>query len=594
MKKGFVLAILLWGMVGCSVSQNSFQGSFSKTQANLKSVYSGSSDVMIQAYSWESHNPGWWMEISNRSGELRAAGFTLVWLPPFTASVSPEGFLPTKLYDLNSAYGTATELSDAITTLHKDGMKAIGDIVVNHRSGTYQINEKWHGFEMPDWEDWAVVCNDTGQDSGSGGWDTGDDCYYAPDIDHNNAQVQADIKTWLNWLRNDIGFDGWRWDMVRGFSASFVQEYNTASAPVFSVGEYWSYNRQEVIDWINQTGGTSSAFDFATRDLLLQACEQGKYWVLKDNENKPAGMIGWWSEKSVTFVENHDTEEARGSIYAGSISSNNTLQAYAYILTHPGVPTVFWPDWRQFPDAISNMIALRREMGITSTSSVAIQVADASQYAAVVDGKVAVRIGNGNWTPGSDWELALSGSGYAIWTKSSGSSATVRTVVFMYKQTVSGQDIFIKGGHDGGLVDRGYYPAMAEPITYNNTLNQTTAAIKATDDFLDWFSESALDWTCDSWPTSWGTKRTYANDGYGEDPENHWGAHWWKFDVQMQGNVGGWYEFKAFMREGASEYWENDIAQNGTPYQSINHWGRKGYVTRVRFGENWVEFVPIP
>ncbi len=165
----------------------------------------------------------------------------------------------------------------------------------------------------------------------------------------------------------------------------------------------------------------------------------------------------------------------------------------------------------------------------------------------------------------------------------------VRTVVFMYKVTVTGQDIFIKGGHDAGLVP-GVYPSMSEPITYKNTKNTTTAAIKANDASLDWGSESALDWTTSSWNPTWGTKRTYAVDGYGEDPENTLGDHWWKFDVDMLGNTGDWFEFKAFMRQGTSESWENNIAQAGTPYSTINHWGKKGYITKVRFGEAWVEY----
>jgi isoamylase len=168
----------------------------------------------------------------------------------------------------------------------------------------------------------------------------------------------------------------------------------------------------------------------------------------------------------------------------------------------------------------------------------------------------------------------------------------VRTVIFMKKQTVSGQDIFVKGGHDAGLVP-GLYPSMSEPITYLNTLNTTTAAIKAADASLDWGSESALDWTTNLWPASWGTKRTYAADGYGEDPENKWGSHWWKFDVLMDGSAGEWYEFKAFMREGSTEWWESDRAQTGTPYNTINHWGKKGFITRCEYNQNWVEFTQL-
>lgn len=31
--------------------------------------------------------------------------------------------------------------------------------------------------------------------------------------------VREDIKDWLKWLRNSIGFDGWRFDFVKGYGA---------------------------------------------------------------------------------------------------------------------------------------------------------------------------------------------------------------------------------------------------------------------------------------------------------------------------------------------------------------------------------------
>lgn len=43
----------------------------------------------------------------------------------------------------------------------------------------------------------------------------GDIFHAAPNIDHSQEFVRKDIKEWLNWLRSDIGFDGWRLDFVK-------------------------------------------------------------------------------------------------------------------------------------------------------------------------------------------------------------------------------------------------------------------------------------------------------------------------------------------------------------------------------------------
>lgn len=41
---------------------------------------------------------------------IAESGVTCVWLPPPSDSVSPQGYLPRDLYDLNSAYGNEVRL----------------------------------------------------------------------------------------------------------------------------------------------------------------------------------------------------------------------------------------------------------------------------------------------------------------------------------------------------------------------------------------------------------------------------------------------------------------------------------------------------
>ena len=70
---------------------------------------------------------------------LASAGITSVWLPPPSDSVSPQGYLPRDLYNLNSAYGSEGELRECLHTLHECNLKAIADIVINHRCAHFQV-----------------------------------------------------------------------------------------------------------------------------------------------------------------------------------------------------------------------------------------------------------------------------------------------------------------------------------------------------------------------------------------------------------------------------------------------------------------------
>ena len=394
--------------------------------------YSQRTDILLQGFNWDSHASGnWYNVVKNNAGDLGDAGFSMVWLPPPSDAAAPQGYLPRELYKLNSQYGTKAQLKQAIAALHNNGMKVLADIVVNHRVGT----TNWADFTNPAWGCWAVTQNDEwGQNGGNpcGGWDTGTNYHAARDLNHRDSRVRNGIRDWMNWLKNsnNAGFDGWRYDYVHGFGGNYVGTYNSQTNPYFSVGELWdnlnlndvNSHRQQITDWIDATGGRSAAFDFTTKGVL-QAAVNNQYWRLRIN-NAPPGVIGWWPSRSVTFLDNHDTGSSQNY---WPFPGGKILQGYAYILTHPGVPSVFWDhyfDWGIKND-IKELMDVRLRNGLHSESSVSIREARWNLYAAVIDDKVAMKIGPGSWSPGPGWTLATSGNDYAVWEKAAASNLTI-------------------------------------------------------------------------------------------------------------------------------------------------------------------------
>lgn len=392
--------------------------------------YSERTDILLQGFNWDSHSTSapWYNIVKNNAGDLGDAGFSMVWLPPPSDAAAPQGYLPRELYELNTQYGSQAQLKQCINALHNNGMKVLADIVINHRVGS----TNWADFQNPTWGCWAVTSNDEwGQNGGNpcGAYDTGDNYHAARDINHQDSRVRNDIRDWMNWMKspNNAGFDGWRYDYVRGFSGNYVQTYNNQTNAYFSVGELWdnlnlndvNAHRQQTVDWIDATGGKSAAFDFTTKGVL-QAAVNNQYWRLRIN-NAPPGVIGWWPSNSVTFVDNHDTGSSQNY---WPFPGNKVMQGYAYILTHPGVPSVFWDhyfDWG-IQDDIRELMDIRLNNGLHSESNVDIREARGNLYAAIVDNKVAMKIGPGNWSPGAGWTLAASGNDYAVWEKSAAAS----------------------------------------------------------------------------------------------------------------------------------------------------------------------------
>lgn len=213
---------------------------------------------------------------------------------------------------------------------------------------------------------------------------------------------------------------------------------------------------------------------------------------------------------------------------------------------------------------------------------------------------------NGNGTINADvnsWDAFAIHQGAKI---NGGNLQWQRTVIFIQAQTQSGQDMFIRGGIDHDYANNNLGAncqatnvQCAIPIRHNNLRNSTTTPWKSNERYLDWYgSESdqstqsegtALDWTTNTWPSSWGAIKTVANDGFGLESLNIWGPHYWMLDVDMDCSktVNGQFEVKAYIKNGQG--WENNIAQANTPYNTNNHVAQCGKINTFTFDSNSVE-----
>ena len=388
--------------------------------------------VLLQGFHWNSarySNPNWYNTLLNNVSDLKGMGITHVWFPPPSDSGAVEGYMPRQLNNLNSKYGSSAELTNVVRAFTNNGIKAVADVVVNHRVGT----TGWSDLTNPNWTTWAIVNNDE-CNCGLGNADSGDGFSAARDLDHRNVgEVQDGITTWLNSTIKPVGFSGLRFDYVKGFGASYAGQYANAFGAEFCVGELWTDlnlndvnpHRQAIMNWINGTNNSCGAFDFTTKGLLNDALANGNYWRLKDAQGKPQGALGWWPAMSVTFVDNHDTgpsESCGSGQNHWPVPCGAVMQGYAYILSHPGIPTVYYPhiyNWG-LKTPIAALMAARKAAGVHSTSAVAIQQATQGLYAAIITGstrQLAMKIGPNSWSPGAGWTLQTSGTNYAVWVK---------------------------------------------------------------------------------------------------------------------------------------------------------------------------------
>ena len=395
--------------------------------------------VMLQGFYWDSFDDTQWSALEKQANDL-ATSFDLIWVPQSgNCGGTSMGYDDLYWFNHNSSFGNEKQLRSMIKTFKALGLGTIGDVVINHRKNLSNWvdfpKETYNGvtYEMVSTD---ICSDDDGGDtkkwadsngfSLSGNKDTGEGWGGMRDLDHKSENVQKIVKAYLQFLLNDLGYTGFRYDMVKGYSASYTKLYNDYSKPQFSVGECWD-SSNTIRKWIDGTEKTSAAFDFQFRYTVRNACNNGSWPKLNQQNEGNWPLVssnyesGAYRQYSVTFVENHDTEKRSNA--AQDPIKKDTLAANAYLLAMPGTPCVFLTHWKAYKSEIKAMIEARKLAGISNTSGYARYSSPniTAYYAVTTDDKLLCVVGDvAKLAPEADkWTKILSGYHYAYYLNKS-------------------------------------------------------------------------------------------------------------------------------------------------------------------------------
>lgn len=342
----------------------------------LNAQSGGTDDAILQGFYWNT-NPGdfasnqgvWWDTISTVAPDLADGGIQTVWTPPANkgfAGTFDMGYGVYDYYDfgsffqkgtLRTRHGNAGQFFNAIDVLHQNGLKVMGDLVLNHRAGAEStqpeacdhendgiLENRFTRFRpasgrapmnAEDFHPTNTHCDLFGPyhdrvffedlcyfegidqvldpNAPNNGW------YHGP---HNLGRAGDSLIVWGRYLLDEVGFDELRLDAVKhiepGFMAPFLVEMAAGDQP-FAVGELFDGDigtlkgYRDQVESFNSTFGTGgknanlAIFDFNLRFAIRDFCNNtsGSYdmWNLNN-----AGLLfnGMPGEDIVNFVENHD------------------------------------------------------------------------------------------------------------------------------------------------------------------------------------------------------------------------------------------------------------------------------------------------
>jgi alpha-amylase len=367
----------------------------------------GENGVMLQCFEWYYPSDGsLWNVLAKKAGDFAAKGITSMWIPPAgkgSGGGLDVGYGVYDLFDLGefdqkksvrTKYGTRDELLKAIHAMQQAGLQVYGDVVFNHKDGAdetkivwaqemdwndrnnaltdwYQI-KAWTKFTFPkragkystfNWFWWCfdALSYDANQPKDHKLFRLKDksfstdvshehgnyDYLMANDVDMGEEFVRDELNYWGEWFLNTTGVDGFRIDACKHIRSSWFPEWlghlrGMFQREFFSVGEYWSADAGDLQQYLADCGGAMSLFDAPLHYRFSAASTSGSSFDMRtifDGTLTQQNPL-----KSVTFVENHDTQPCQS--LESPVEPWFKPHAYALILLRrEGYPCIFWADY---------------------------------------------------------------------------------------------------------------------------------------------------------------------------------------------------------------------------------------------------------
>ncbi len=302
--------------------------------------------------------------IANSVEYFKKIGVDLIWLTPHFKSPSYHGYDILDFYSPNPSFGSMEDFKEMVDVLHKNGIKIVIDLPLNHVSDRHPWFKAAMKGEKPyvDYFLWAKEHFDLKEKRH---WDEellwherNEKWYYgvfggsSPDLNYDNPETFNEALKIIDfWL--DAGVDGFRFDAAKhifdydvekgsfryahdknvDFWQKIMDRARSKNPEVFAVTEVW--DDPEIVDRYANAIGCS--FNFYFTEAIRESMTHGSVYKIYDCFSRTMGKKPY---KVSNFTGNHDMTRLASII----TSEDQRKVFYGLLLTAPGIPFIFYGD----------------------------------------------------------------------------------------------------------------------------------------------------------------------------------------------------------------------------------------------------------
>ncbi|KAF1349150.1 alpha-amylase [Delphinella strobiligena] len=290
---------------------------------------------------------GTWQGIISQLDYIQDMGFTAIWISPVVQNIQVpgtnsdgqayHGYWAQDIYQVNTNFGSASDLVALSNALHARGMYLMVDVVTNHMGyrgcgecvdySTFNpFNEEsyFHPFCLIDYDNATSVevC-----------WE-GDNKVSLPDLRTENSTVLSMWETWIEQLVANYTIDGLRIDSAMEVDEAFFPPFLEA-AGVYAVAEVYNGNEYELCPMQESIPGM---LNYPAYYWITQAFESTSGSI--SNLVKGLSLMSALCEDTSilgSFLENHDIARFPSFTSDMSLAKN----AIGFTMLADGIPIVY-------------------------------------------------------------------------------------------------------------------------------------------------------------------------------------------------------------------------------------------------------------
>ena len=289
---------------------------------------------------------------------IRHLNVSAVWLNPVLENNQPvasyHGYAITDHYRIDPRFGTHQEYRALIDTLHRDSLRVVMDVVVNHVGNEHRL------FRNPpdsSWFHWWPSYTNTNfkvrsvtdpaadprvRDTLLRGWFD----RMMPDIDQRNPHAARYLIQHVQWWIMEAGIDALRIDTYPyaypEFMRTFNRELTTAFPSLTVFGEVWTESLTDQQSFLDSAhSDLRYCTDFATYAAITAIVSDDPAERLRGANALIASLQSDTSRRSrmhVAFVDNHDVMR----IASRATTQESWLAAMSILFTLPRIPCVYY------------------------------------------------------------------------------------------------------------------------------------------------------------------------------------------------------------------------------------------------------------